>query len=126
MNISLYFALAIVTAFLSLYLKQVKPEYALCVSLCGVIFMLSGIVPRVLVLMQEIESFVMIDTNYLEPVLKIIGLSYLTQFSSDICKDAGENSLSNQVMTIGKITVLFIAMPIIKDVLRLISSLLEN
>ncbi|MGM9551687.1 MAG: SpoIIIAC/SpoIIIAD family protein [Clostridia bacterium] len=129
MNVSIYFICAIVTAFFSLYLKQIKPEYALCVTLAGIVFILSGVIPRMVVIVSEIQhlsSLGDISPDYITPVLKIIGISYLTELTADICIDAGEKALSNHVQTVGKTAVLFIALPIVENVFRLIMSLLES
>lgn len=128
MNVTIYFAAAIICAFISLYLKQIRPDFALCITLAGVVILLSGTIPRIALLVHEIQSIAEIDgisANYLAPVLKIIGISYLTEISSNICQDAGEKTLSNYVETIGKISVAFIALPIVEDVFSMIIGLLE-
>jgi stage III sporulation protein AD len=128
MNISMYAAIAIVASFAALYIRQVRADYALAVTLAAVIIILSGIVPRVVLLAEDMRGFadsMGVSEKYIMPVLKIIGISYLTQIASDICADAGEKSLSSHVETAGKIASAIISLPIVKDVFTLILSLLE-
>ncbi len=128
MNISIYFAAALITAFIALYIKQTRPDFSLCVTLGGIALVFSGIIPRLAALVNDIYTFASLDnieTSYITPLMKIIGISYIAQISADICKDAGESALSNHVETLGKISIAFIALPIVEDVFSLIISLLE-
>lgn len=128
MNVSVYFAVAITAAFLALYIKQIRPDYALLITLGGVILLLSGIIPRIALIVSDIQAFASIEgvnISYITPVLKIIGISYLAQFAADICIDAGERALATHVETLAKITNAFMALPIVEDVFSIIIELLE-
>lgn len=127
-SVIIYFAAVIIIAFLALYVKEVRADFGLCVTLAGVLFLFYGIFPRISLLISDIRSFS--ETNgfkedYITAVLKIIGITYLCEFASDICTDTGETSLSKQVETLGKITVAYIALPIVEDVFSLILDLLR-
>lgn len=127
-DIFVYFAAAITIVFLSMYVKQVRSDMALCITLAGAIFLLWGIFPRVNLLVSDIRSFTALrgmDGDYITAILKIIGISYLCEFAADICLDAGEGSVARHVETIGKVTVAFIALPIVEDVFSLILDLLR-
>lgn len=128
MNITVYFSIAVIAAFLALYVKQLRPDFALCITLAAVAFLLWGTVPRIAVLVGDIRRIAAVDgvsLDYIEPVLKIIGISYLAEIASDICRDSGENALSVHVETVGKVAVAFIALPIVEDVFGMIIGLLE-
>lgn len=128
MNIALYCAAALAAAFAALYIKQVRPDYALAVTLAAVLLIFSGIIPRICLFVEDMRSFADaggVSEGYLLPIVKIIGIAYLTQIASDICADAGEKALSTHVETAGKISVAIIALPTIEDVFSLILGLLE-
>ena len=127
-DVLVYFAVAIIIAFLSLYVKQVRADLALCITLAGIVFLLWGIFPRINLLISDIKSFSIlkgIENEYITAVLKIIGITYLCEFATDICTDTGEVSLAKHIETIGKITVAFIALPVVEDVFSLILDLLR-
>lgn len=127
-GVIIYFAAVIIVAFLALFVKEVRPDFGLCVTLAGVLFLFYGIFPRISLLIGDIRSFSETSgfrDDYIAAVLKIIGITYLCEFASDICADAGEVSLSKQVETLGKITVAYIALPIVEDVFSLILDLLR-
>lgn len=127
-NTIAYFMLAVSAAIAALYVKQIRPDFALCITLAGAIILMAGVVPRIGILISDIKSFSELSSmssEYIFAILKIIGITYLAEFSADICIDAGERTLASHVETIGKITVAFIALPIIEDVFSLIINLLE-
>lgn len=128
MNITLYFVVAVATAVCALYIKQVRPDYALCVALAGILFILSGILPKVAYIVTRIQNMVAkgsFPTEYIAPIMKIIGISYVSEISADICRDAGEEGISHHVQTFGKIAVAFVALPIVTEVFELIMGLVE-
>ncbi len=128
MNITAYFFAAIATAVCAMYIKQIRADYALCVSLAGVLLILTGIIPRVgyiVTNIQQIASAGSFPGEYIMPVMKIIGISYVAQLAADICKDAGETAISSHVETMGKIAIAFIALPVITEVFELIMGLVE-
>ncbi len=126
MNAVWYFALAVAAAFSALYIKQIRPDFALAVTLGAVAVLLSAVVPSIAFIISVIRSELStIDTKFIISVFIIIGTTYLAEFSSDLCIDAGEKALASHIESLGKITVALIAMPIVKDVFTLIINLLE-
>ena len=43
----------------------------------------------------------------------MVGITYVAEFASGICKDAGYGSLGNQIEIFGKLSILGISMPIL-------------
>lgn len=127
-NVAIYFGCAIIISFLSLYIKQIRTDFALCLSLAGGMFLLFGAVPRLVLLIEDIRAFSAVETiseEYVTAILKIIGITYLCEFSADICSESGEKAIAKHVETLGKITVAFIALPIVENVFSLILDLLR-
>ena len=58
-------------------------------------------------------------------IFKVMGISLVTQFVSDIAADMGNKSLSNQMLFAGKRAIIVLAMPIFTKVLEIIGKLLE-
>ncbi len=58
-------------------------------------------------------------------MLKVIAVSYLTQFTVDICKDAQETAIASKVELAGKITILIMALPIYLGVFKVIDGILK-
>ena len=120
--------LGITGIFLCLLLKESKPEYALYVSL-SVCFMIIGFsVAKMLRLfdnIREIQSYIPIQKEYLNTLIKILGIAYLGQFSQGICKDAGYSSMAGQIEVFCKLSIMVMSMPIMLALLKTISGFLS-
>lgn len=128
MEIAQVVGLAIVVSIISAVIKQMKPEMALQLSiLAGVaIFLLvMDKIGLVVDLLQKLANQANVSSYYLLIVLKIVGVAYLAEFGSQICKDAGENSLAGKVEMAAKICVIILAMPIIVAIMESMMSLLS-
>jgi stage III sporulation protein AD len=62
--------------------------------------------------------------SYINILFKALGICYITQFASDICKDGGEGALAVQVEIAGKVTLLLLALPLFEALTELVTVLL--
>lgn len=120
-------ALAISGVMLAFMLKQVKPEYSIvigmAVCICIFIYVLSKL-QVVLGYLKQLEAMIHVDSMYLDIVLKMLGITYITQFASDICKDAGYSAVSNQIELFAKVSVLFLSFPVLMTLVKTIGEVL--
>lgn len=115
--------IAIIGTVLVLVVKAQRPEIALQVSiLTGIIIfiMVTGKIASIIELLNQLSNKANIDTAYLSTLLKIIGIAYIAQFGSEVCKDAGESSIASKVELAGKVVIMVLAVPIITSLLDLI------
>ena len=63
--------------------------------------------------------------QYLETILKGLGIVILTQISSDICRDSGEGTLASHIETVGKVELLLLCIPLIRQILSIVQKLLD-
>ena len=119
--------LGIAAALMAVMLKQGKNEYCVymivAVTVCLSFFIISGM-RTILEAIEKIKTYIHFDEAYLNTLIKIVGISYLTQFSTDLCKDCGYQALSNQLQIFGKISVLAVSMPVILSLLETINQVL--
>ena len=64
-------------------------------------------------------------SEYVEMILKGLGIVILTQISSDICRDSGEATLAGHIETVGKLELLLLSIPLIEKILATAEKLLE-
>lgn len=117
--------ISILTAVLVLFLKQYRLDYALVVSAAAGVVIFIIIISEVSGLIDEFNnlfSLTGLDDAVLKIVLKSLGICYLTVFASDLCKDFGQNSLSGKIELSGKVVILGLTFPLVKQIL---SSALE-
>lgn len=118
---------AFIALILIIVLKDSKKEVALQLSLAVGIAIFLFMVTKITGILQFLQSLALkanIDFVYLDTILKILGIAYLTSFCSEICKDAGEGTLGAKVEFAGKILILALAIPILMAVLQSILKIL--
>lgn len=83
----------------------------------------TGIMP-VAERVRELYSHTGGSSEYLDILFKSLGICFLTQLASDICKDSGEGTLAVQAETAGKTALLIIALPLFEKAAELAQSLI--
>ena len=119
--------LGIAGLFLCIFLKDAKPEYALYVSLAtGVCILLlaTGKLSYLMEMLNRLRSYVPIDTAYLNALLKMVGITYVGQFSAGICRDAGYSSIAGQIEIFSRLAILVISMPVLTALMETIQGFL--
>lgn len=123
MDILKIIAIGIITAVCAVILKQIKPELAIFSVIAGTLIILFLIVQSVGGVLDEYKSIIDrtgLNKGVFSIVLKIIGVGYLVEFAGDICKDAGVESVSQKILLAGKVLVIIMCLPIIKNLFEVI------
>lgn len=121
--------LGFVVTMLILIIRQQKPELAvqLGLTLAAIIFlMVLTKIQVVLHVFQDLADKANINQVYLNTILKIIGIAYITEFGSQVCRDAGEGAVASKIEFAGKIMIMVMAIPIIALVLDTIVRLIPS
>ncbi|MDF2888947.1 MAG: stage sporulation protein [Lacrimispora sp.] len=106
----------IVAVLLAVSLKGMKGEYGTLLVLAAGFFIFFygvGKLSTILDTMKEIQSYIKINSVYLATLVKMIGITYIAEFASGICKDAGYGAVGTQIEIFGKLSVLAVSMPIL-------------
>ena len=109
-------AAGIATVLLAVQLKGLKGEYAAyMVMAAGAFIFFYGTVKLkdILEALERIQGYIKVNSVYLVTLLKMVGITYVAEFASGICKDAWYGSLGNQIEIFGKLSILGISMPIL-------------
>ena len=116
---------AVIGVLVALQFKSSKPEYATYIGIVLGIFILGYVLKRLSIIINSLywlrgmfEGY----QSYLGILIKIIGITYLCEFASSICKDAGFGTVAEQIEVLGKLTVMFIGLPILLTLLELIQT----
>ena len=120
MDIIKIIAFSLVLLFIFIYFREEKPSIATQISLVGAVlillFLLSPI-GQVVNFLKDMSTKANIDSFYITLVLKIVGITYISTFAIEICKDAGAQGIASRIELAAKIIILVIAMPILMGVL---------
>lgn len=61
--------------------------------------------------LTDMLEMVAIEENYYVQLLKMLGIAYVAEFASAICKDAGHNSISGMIELFAKISIVALSIP---------------
>ena len=112
---------------LALFLKETRPVFAVLISMasCMLIFFCAEEKLRYLSeRLQQLQSYTNIKDAYVKILFKMIGITYIGQFSAGICKDAGYSAVAGQIEIYERLAVLAISMPILTALLETIHGFL--
>ena len=119
--------LGIAGVLLAIQFRSQKPEYGVYIGL-GIGILIFAFCLRqmeaVLLQFQQIRNYLGGAESYLSILLRVIGITYICEFSSGICKDAGYQSVAGQIEILGKLAVMFAGLPILFTVIEQIQGLL--
>ena len=62
---------------------------------------------------QGAGGYIQIEGVYLGTLLKMVGITYIAEFASGICKDAGYSALGVQIEMFGKLSILAVSAPVL-------------
>ncbi len=111
--------IAIITAATVLIIRQIKPEYAVCVQLSGiatVALLAISLLNDILAEVNSLTAVGAVNEDMLKLLFKALGIAVTADIASDICKDSGSSAVAGTVELLSKIVILAMAVPMIKTV----------
>ena len=120
--------LGIATIIVAILFKKTREEYSLYLSIaCCFIILLLGIGKLEVILdtINKLQGYITMNKAYMGVLIKIIGITYVAEFSSSLCKDTGYHAIGDQIELVGKLTILAVSMPILLALLETINSFLK-
>lgn len=117
--------MGVAAVFCAMLLKKEKNEFAVAVIIGAGVFIFLYAVAQVAVVTDFIKNMfskLPIDNIYLLQIFKILGITYIAEFASSICQDAGYGSVAGQIELFAKITILVISIPGLAYVMDVLES----
>ncbi len=108
--------LAILGIILASLLKAQRPEYSIYIIIVVSLFLflyVLGIVEDVRLKLGILTDIISGSEKYFSLLFKMMGITYLCEFCSGICKDAGYQGMAGQVEMFGKISIVLSGLPIL-------------
>lgn len=117
--------IAVLGVLVAIQFKGIKPEYSMYIGLALGLLVFGYAVNQLRIL---VGSFAWMKNlfegadSYLAILVKVIGITYLCEFSASVCKDAGYGTVADQIEVLGKLSVMFAGLPILLAVIGQIQS----
>lgn len=119
--------LGIAGVFLAIPLKREKGEYstfvAMVVGICIFIYLLTK-VETVLLFVDSIKSQLPVDSRYIGLVVKMVGITYVSEFAANLCRDSGYSAIAGQIEMFAKLSILVVSVPVFGAFLDAVGSFL--
>lgn len=125
MNIIGICAASVIGVVTAVILKGYKPEISLLVIIALSLLFLNWMLEvfgemqtQFTALVEELEQ----NSSFYKVLFKIMGITYMCEFASGICKDAGYSSIASQIEIVGKMLVLLSGIPVLISVIETIKN----
>ena len=108
-------------------IKQYRPEFAVYISIIAGVLILYIAMDKfnnIINLLQSISNKAGINKTFLEILLKITGIAFLSEFAVSICKDSGESAIASKIELGSKVIIISMSIPIISKLMELIINIL--
>ena len=115
--------LGICGVILCFFLKETRPEYTAFITMEIGIMILGLAVGKLEYLfgtLRQLKDSLPVEQEYLTTLIKMIGITYIGQFSAGICKDAGHQATAAQIELFCRLSVLVQSVPILLALLETI------
>jgi len=119
--------IAFVSVFMIVLLKQYRPEFVIHISILAGILIFLLLVPKLSAVLELLNNFtdkLGVNSQFFGILLKITGITYLSEFAINICKDTGETAIASKVELSAKIIIIAMSIPILGSVLETILNIL--
>ncbi len=120
--------IGIAATIMAIQFQQSQKEYVVVVGIAVAIFIFFSIISKIEVIVDainQIQSVMSVEAEYIEVILKMLGITYVAELSSNICKDSGYGSIASQIELFGKVSILALSMPILLALLETIEMFLK-
>ena len=114
------FAIALICVAVGAVIRIVRGEMAFAVRMAGILLVFGMITVSAEALLRELSAAFDMGSfsEYVELILKALGVAVLTHVASSICRDCGEAGLAGAVEFAGKAEILLLSLPMIERLLK--------
>jgi len=127
MDIITIVGVGIIGAALAVLFKQYKPEYSLAVSLIVGVIIFAVVADSLTPVLDQLNLLLdntQMPREYIEILIKSLGICFITQIACDTCKDVGQGAISSKLEIAGKLAILLISLPLFQALLSIVTTLL--
>lgn len=118
---------AIICALCALIIKKLNATIGIGITLAGVLTISGAALfffGDSLTLLRQIAEMGG-NGKYFEVMLKALSVAFISQISSNVCRDCGESSIAMGVELVGKLEILLLCVSPIKEILSYITKILS-
>ncbi len=113
---------------LSTILKTYRPEFVFMLRICVVLLVF-------IIVIDDISNFITnvlsalsafnIESSHIQLLLKVVGITLISDYICDVLKDSGENSIANIVSATAKFLIIYLSLPLLNSLIAFSLKLVE-
>ena len=127
MDVIKIIGIGLISLIIIIIVRQYKPEFTVYISLVAGALILLFIMEKIegiINLLTSLSNKTAINNEFLELLIKITGIAFLSEFAVSICKDTGESAIASKVDMGGKVIIVSMSIPIISSLLETVVEIL--
>ena len=113
-------------ALLAVLVRNYKSEYGSYVIL-GIAVLIFGLIctqlKSIISAINTFAEYVNIERKYITILIKMLGITYVAEFATAICKDLGYQSVAAQIEMFARLTLFAISIPVVSALIETIGNL---
>lgn len=109
------------------HFREESPSWAVLLAIGFVTTIFLALIPQISIAFQGLSALAAeasVSSLYLNPVLKTIGVAYITSFGVQISEEAGEDAIAAVLELAGKVVIVLIALPLLQVILQTLFGIL--
>lgn len=119
--------MAVVGVVAAMICKKYQMEFSAIISM-GICLLLMFFMVQAI---DELIAFInqlagVMNLQYIGILLKLIGIAYVCEFASGLCKDAGYQAISGQIEMAGRVAMMVLTIPIMQSIIQTIEQFLSG
>lgn len=118
--------IGVMAVLLAIPLRKDKSEYSMIIIMVACLLIGSLALWKigdVIDFLKSLEGYLGDNSVYLKILLKMIGITYVSEFGAGLCRDAGYRAVADQIEFYGKLMILAVSMPILMTLFQVLSEL---
>ena len=114
-------SVAIICGLICVLVKNYQTSFLIPTRIAAILIIFGMVTVFLSPLLSYLQKIMQrsLPTEYIEIMIKAMSIAYITQISSDVCRDCGESNIASGIDVIGKIEILIIGLPLIDKVITL-------
>lgn len=106
-------------------LRTYKPEWAPFLRMAASVALLGAILSLAAEVLSDVTALMsgVLSNETGSVLIRALGLAFATELCAGICRDSGETALAGWVETAGRLEILVLALPLVRDILQSIAGI---
>ncbi len=125
MNILTVCGIALISVAATAVIRETRPSLAPYVTAASGVFLLGYIIVSSAPIIEFLKALDDLASGGISVMLKALGIAVCCQVSAEICRDCGEASSASRVELAGKIGILLLSLPLIRDILQIAGEIIN-